>query len=45
MKCQPLSWHRQVPGRPGLVLGYAATAPGAIAEGVALLGETLRELA
>ncbi|MEV6116467.1 aminotransferase class I/II-fold pyridoxal phosphate-dependent enzyme [Streptomyces sp. NPDC052109] len=45
VKCQPLSWHRQVPGRPGLVLGYAATAPGAIAEGVALLGRTLRELA
>ncbi|MGW3198209.1 aminotransferase class I/II-fold pyridoxal phosphate-dependent enzyme [Streptomyces sp. NPDC001118] len=44
VKCQPLSWHRQLPGPPGLVLGYAATAPGAIAEGVALLGATLREL-
>ncbi|WP_369395332.1 PLP-dependent aminotransferase family protein [Streptomyces sp. CG1] len=44
VKCQPLSWHRQLPGRPGLVLGYAASAPGAIAEGVALLGDTLREL-
>ncbi|MFF3918995.1 PLP-dependent aminotransferase family protein [Streptomyces sp. NPDC001852] len=44
VKCQPLSWHRQLPGRPGLVLGYAATAPGVIAEGVALLGRTLREL-
>ena len=45
VKCQPLSWHRQLPGRPGLVLGYAATPPGAIAEGVAALGEALRELA
>ncbi|MGW7526065.1 aminotransferase-like domain-containing protein [Streptomyces sp. NPDC054783] len=44
VKCQPLSWHRQLPGPPGLVLGYAATAPGAIAEGVAVLGRTLREL-
>ncbi|MBY8879796.1 MocR-like pyridoxine biosynthesis transcription factor PdxR [Actinacidiphila acidipaludis] len=44
VKCQPLSWHRQVPGRPGLVLGYAATPPGAVAEGVAALGEALRAL-
>lgn len=44
VKCQPLSWHTQLPGRPGLVLGYAATPPGAIAEGVAALGEVLREL-
>ncbi|GCB51724.1 PLP-dependent aminotransferase family protein [Streptomyces sp. NL15-2K] len=45
VKCQPLSWHRQIPGRPGLVLGYAAGPPGVIAEGVAALGEALRELA
>ncbi|AEW98211.1 MocR-like pyridoxine biosynthesis transcription factor PdxR [Streptantibioticus cattleyicolor] len=45
VKCQPLSWHRQLPGPPGLVLGYAATPPGTITEGVATLGETLRELA
>ncbi|MEW2287753.1 PLP-dependent aminotransferase family protein [Streptomyces sp. NPDC047841] len=44
VKCQPLSWHRQAPGPPGLVLGYAATAPGVVAQGVALLGRTLREL-
>lgn len=25
VKVQPLSWHRQGPGRPGLVLGYAAS--------------------
>ncbi|MGW0777273.1 MocR-like pyridoxine biosynthesis transcription factor PdxR [Streptomyces sp. NPDC002835] len=45
VKCQPLSWHRQLPGPPGLVLGYAATPVGAIAEGVAMLGEALLELA
>lgn len=45
VKCQPLSWHQQSPGPPGLVLGYAATPPGVVAEGVALLGRTLRELA
>ncbi len=44
VKCHPLSWHRQLPGRPGLVLGYAADPPGAITEGVALLGRALREL-
>ncbi|MEU2288429.1 PLP-dependent aminotransferase family protein [Streptomyces sp. NPDC013178] len=44
VKCQPLSWHRQLPGRPGLVLGYAATPAGVIPEGVAALGEALREL-
>jgi GntR family transcriptional regulator / MocR family aminotransferase len=45
VKCQPLSWHRQLPGRPGLVLGYAAGSPGVIAEGVRALGQALRELA
>ncbi|MGW0825018.1 MocR-like pyridoxine biosynthesis transcription factor PdxR [Streptomyces sp. NPDC002845] len=45
VKCHPLSWHRQLPGRPGLVLGYAATPTGVITEGVAALGEALRELA
>ncbi|MFC9910839.1 PLP-dependent aminotransferase family protein [Streptomyces sp. NPDC127197] len=45
VKCQPLSWHRQQPGRPGLVLGYAASPTGSIAEGVAAIGEALRELA
>ncbi|KOG31427.1 MocR-like pyridoxine biosynthesis transcription factor PdxR [Streptomyces resistomycificus] len=44
VKCQPLSWHRQLPGRPGLVLGYAATPPGAIADGVAAIGQALRDL-
>ncbi|MFG2195578.1 PLP-dependent aminotransferase family protein [Streptomyces sp. NPDC048639] len=45
VKCQPLSWHRQLPGPAGLVLGYAACPPGVVAEGVAALGEALRELA
>ncbi|MFJ5775569.1 PLP-dependent aminotransferase family protein [Streptomyces sp. NPDC093094] len=44
VKCHPLSWHRQLPGRPGLVLGYSATPPGVAAEGVAALGRALREL-
>ncbi|MER5968865.1 PLP-dependent aminotransferase family protein [Streptomyces sp. NPDC002055] len=45
VKCQPLSWHRLRPGRPGLVLGYAATPPGVIADGLTTIGEALRELA
>jgi GntR family transcriptional regulator/MocR family aminotransferase len=45
VKCQPLSWHRQLPGPPGLVLGYAAAPPGVIAEGVAAIGGALRRLA
>ena len=44
VKTQPLSWHRQRPGRPGLVLGYAAATPTDAASGVALLGEAYREL-
>ncbi|MEA5366365.1 PLP-dependent aminotransferase family protein [Amycolatopsis sp., V23-08] len=42
VKVQPLSWHRQRPGRPGLVMGYAARTAGEIAEGVAVLGRLLR---
>jgi GntR family transcriptional regulator/MocR family aminotransferase len=44
VKVQPLSWHRQLPGEPGLVLGYAARTSGDIAEGVAALGGALRRL-
>jgi GntR family transcriptional regulator/MocR family aminotransferase len=44
VKTQPLSWHRQRPGVPGLVLGYAATTPTDAARGVALLGEAWREV-
>ena len=41
--CHPLSWHRRLPGRPGLVLGCAAAPTSVIGEGVAVLGEALRE--
>jgi GntR family transcriptional regulator/MocR family aminotransferase len=44
VKVQPLSWHSQRPSRPGLVLGYAASAPTDISEGVATLGAALRRL-
>ncbi|MFG3054899.1 PLP-dependent aminotransferase family protein [Kitasatospora sp. NPDC048239] len=42
VKVQPLSWHARLPHPPGLVLGYAAGAPGEIAEGVAVLGRLVR---
>lgn len=45
VKCQPLSWHRRLPGPPGLVLGYAAGPPGALTDGIATVGRALRELA
>lgn len=41
VKVQPLSWHAQRPGPPGLVLGYAAAGTSAIADGVAALGRAL----
>ncbi|GCD38937.1 GntR family transcriptional regulator [Streptomyces chrestomyceticus JCM 4735] len=41
VKVQPLSWHRQGPGRPGLVLGYAASTATEIGEGVAVIGRVL----
>jgi GntR family transcriptional regulator/MocR family aminotransferase len=42
VKTQPLSWHRQRPGPPGLVLGYAASPPAEIHEGIAIIGRLLR---
>lgn len=42
VKLHPLSWHRSVPGTPGLVLGYAAATPSQIVEGVAALGDVHR---
>ncbi|TDC00488.1 PLP-dependent aminotransferase family protein, partial [Actinomadura bangladeshensis] len=42
VKVQPLSWHAQRPGPPGLVLGYAAATTSAIADGVAALGRALK---
>ena len=44
VKAQPLSWHGQRPQRPGLVLGYGATARTDIADGVAILGGVLRDV-
>lgn len=44
VKVHPLSWHSQRPRRPGLVLGYAASTPADIGQGVATLGEVLRRL-
>ena len=42
VKTQPLSWHRQRPGPPGLVLGYAASTPAEIHDGIAVIGRLLR---
>ncbi|MCE6995087.1 PLP-dependent aminotransferase family protein [Saccharothrix sp. S26] len=43
VKAQPLSWHAQEPGRPGLVLGYGASSPTDVAEGVAVIADALRQ--
>lgn len=42
VKVQPLSWHSQRPHQPGLVLGYAASTPAEIYDGVAIIGDALR---
>lgn len=44
VKVQPLSWHRQRPHEPGLVLGYAARTATEIVEGIAAIGEAVRRL-
>ncbi|MFI9233068.1 MocR-like pyridoxine biosynthesis transcription factor PdxR [Streptomyces rimosus] len=41
VKAHPLSWHCQRAGRPGLVLGYAASTVTEIEEGVAVIGKVL----
>ncbi|GAA2062116.1 PLP-dependent aminotransferase family protein [Streptomyces albiaxialis] len=41
VKTHPLTWHRQRPGPPGLVLGYAARTPGEIEEGIEELARAL----
>lgn len=41
VKAHPLSWHCRRPGRPGLVLGYAASTVTEIEEGVAVIGKVL----
>jgi GntR family transcriptional regulator/MocR family aminotransferase len=42
VKTQPLSWHSQRPGPPGLVLGYAASTPAQIADGIAVIAKVMR---
>jgi GntR family transcriptional regulator / MocR family aminotransferase len=42
VKTQPLSWHRQRPGPPGLVLGYGASTATEITEGIAAIAAALR---
>jgi GntR family transcriptional regulator / MocR family aminotransferase len=34
----PLSWHRRLPGPPGLVIGYAAHTPDRLREAAATIG-------
>ncbi|HVW45379.1 MAG TPA: PLP-dependent aminotransferase family protein [Amycolatopsis sp.] len=41
VKVQPLSWHRHRPGPPGLVLGYAATPPADIEQGIEILASVV----
>ncbi|MCM3887444.1 PLP-dependent aminotransferase family protein [Frankia sp. R82] len=38
----PLSWHRQRPGPPGLVLGYAAHPPDRLRDAAATIGRVVR---
>ncbi|MFF4013975.1 hypothetical protein [Streptomyces sp. NPDC001843] len=44
VKTHPLSWHRQCPGPPGLLLGYAVQPGTAIAEGVAAIADALEDV-
>jgi GntR family transcriptional regulator/MocR family aminotransferase len=41
VKTHPLSWHAQLPAPPGLVLGYAASTPAQIADGIAVIAGLL----
>lgn len=41
---QPLSWHRRLPGPPGLVLGYAAHPPDRLREAAAVIGRIATSL-
>ena len=42
VRTHPLSWHRQLDGPPGLVLGYAALPPDRLLEAARRMGRTLR---
>ncbi|MCX4456237.1 PLP-dependent aminotransferase family protein [Streptomyces sp. NBC_01340] len=44
VKVHPLSWHRQRPGPPGLLLGYAASPASVITDGVAAIGDALDDV-
>ncbi|GAA0265478.1 PLP-dependent aminotransferase family protein [Cryptosporangium japonicum] len=41
VRVQPLSWHRTLPGRPGLVIGYAAHPPNRLDEAARRMGARL----
>ncbi|WP_246595143.1 PLP-dependent aminotransferase family protein [Actinoplanes auranticolor] len=41
VRVHPLSWHRQLDGPPGLVLGYAALPPDRLLEAARRMGRTL----
>jgi len=42
VQVHPLSWHRQRPGPPGLVLGYAAQSPDRLREAAAVIARVVR---
>lgn len=42
MLVHPLSMHRQRPGPPGLVLGYAAYSPGQLRDAAARIAEAVQ---
>jgi GntR family transcriptional regulator/MocR family aminotransferase len=41
VRVHPLSWHRRLPGPPGLVLGYAALPPDRLQEAARRIGARL----
>lgn len=44
VKTQPLSWHRQRPGPPGLVLGYAASNDTSLRTGIETIARGVTEI-
>lgn len=44
VKVQPLSWHAQRSGPPGLVLGYAASTRGEIEQGISVVSRALASI-
>ena len=41
VRVQPLSWHRRLPGPPGLVIGYAAQTPDRLIEAAGRIGRAI----